>query len=158
MKDISVILNVISMVLFLGAFIALFFKRTVKRYRYIVMVYGVGVGLSVIGDVFKMLYTPYTTTGYIFIVVGDVLFIILAVVFYKMYRKWVDLNTRGDEGQRWILARGAINPEFIIDRNWVTTELTEARVFTSASEARRFRTDNLVSDSYHPVPKELFTK
>lgn len=162
MKDISIYLNVISTVLFVGTFIALFFKRTINRYKYIVMAYGVSVGLSVISDVLKMLYKPYTMTGYIFTVAGDVVFIILAVWFYKMYRKWVDLNMEDDvtdTPQEWVLARARVSkPEFVIGKNWVTANLTEARVFTSAPEAIRFRTDNKVSVSYHPVPKELFTK
>lgn len=178
MKDVSTYLNVISTVLFLGAFIALFFKRTVKRYRYIVMVYGVGVGLSVISDLFKMLYTSYTTTGYIFTVASDVLFITLAIWFYKMYRKWVDLNTEDngpDKEQEWVLVEewvladvaergGVTKPQFVSEavplkkNSYITSPaISSAQVFVSAGDACEYKRTHRVPESYIPVPKAFFT-
>ena len=117
MKNVSTYLNVISTVLFLGAFIALLFKPTIKQYKYIVMAYAAGVIATILGDIINIVIGPHVMNYflivyYVLIVVVDGALTAIAVMLFKaylkayqMYEEWEPV----DKEQEWVLAEvGAV--------------------------------------------------
>lgn len=181
MKDVSTYLNVISTVLFLGAFIALLFKPTLKQYKYIVMAYAAGVIATILGDIINIVIGPhvmnYFLIGYyVLIVVVDGGLAAIAVMLFKayqMYEEWEPV----DKEQEWVLAEVVAvavaverdggtktNVQFVSEAvplkkgSYIATSgLLSAQTFVSAGDARKYRRTHEVPESYIPVPKAFFT-
>lgn len=177
MKDVSTYLNGISTVLFLGAFIALLFKPTIKQYKYIVMAYAAGVLATILGDIINIVIGPHVMSYflivyYVLIVVLDGGLTAIAVMLFKayqMYEEWEPV----DKEQEWVLAEVVAverdggtktNVQFVSEAvplkkgsYTATSGLSSAQVFVSAKDARKYKRTHRVPESYIPVPKAFFT-
>ena len=179
MKNVSTYLNVISTVLFLGAFIALLFKPTIKQYKYIVMAYAAGVIATILGDIINIVIGPHVMNYflivyYVLIVVVDGALTAIAVMLFKaylkayqMYEEWEPV----DKEQEWVLAEvgaveygGVPRTQFVSEAvplkkgsYTATSGLSSAQVFVSARDARKYKRTHRVPESYIPVPKAFFT-
>lgn len=173
MKDVSTYLNVISTVLFLGAFIALLFKPTIKQYKYIVMAYAAGVIATILGDIINIVIGPHVMNYflivyYVLIVVVDGALTAIAVMLFKayqMYEEWEPV----DKEQEWVLAKvveygGVTKTQFVSEAvplkkgsYTAISGLSSAQVFVSARDARKYKRTHRVPESYIPVPKAFFT-
>lgn len=181
MKDVSTYLNVISTVLFLGAFIALLFKPTIKQYKYIVMAYAAGVIATILGDIINIVIVPHVMNYflivyYVLIVVVDGALTAIAVMLFKaylkayqMYEEWEPV----DKEQEWVLAEvGAVERDGVAKTNvqfvseavplkkgsyFITSKVSSAEAFVSAKDARKYKRTHRVPESYIPVPKAFFT-
>lgn len=177
MKDVSTYLNVISTVLFLGAFIALLFKPTIKQYKYIVMAYAAGVLATILGDIINIVIGPHVMNYflivyYVLIVLVDGGLTAIAVMLFKAYQMYEEV-VPVDKEQEWVLAEvvaverdgGAkTNVQFVSEAvplkkgsYFITSKVSSAQAFVSAKDARKYKRTHRVPESYIPVPKAFFT-